>query len=174
MVAMFTLHDMAADRAGAITHETQGLAVSLDGGRTFTPHAGNPVLPNPGLRDLRDPKLRWLPERQRWLCALACGDHLRFYSSPDLQHWAIESAFGAGVGAHGGVWECPDLFPLSAPDGTRHWVLLVSLNPGGPNEGSATQYFIGDFDGRHFVPHDTRVVAAAGGGRLARCLDACA
>jgi len=157
MVAMYTLHDMDADRAGGITHETQGLAVSLDGGQRFTPYAGNPVLLNPGLRDIRDPKLRWLPERERWLCVLACGDHVRFYSSPDLRHWTMESGWGAGLGAHGGVWECPDLFPLTAPDGTRLWVLLVSLNPGGPHDGSATQYFLGDFDGQRFMPQDTRV-----------------
>jgi fructan beta-fructosidase len=46
------------------------------------------------------------------------------------------------VGAHGGVWECPDLFPLTY-QGEKIWVLLVSINPGGPNKGSATQYFTG-------------------------------
>jgi fructan beta-fructosidase len=90
--------------------------------------------------------------------ALACGDHIRFYSSPDLKRWTEDSRFGGpGVGAHGGVWECPDLLPLVAPDGRTHWVLLVSLTPGGPNGGSATQSFIGSFDGRRFTPHDDRI-----------------
>ena len=157
LVAMFTHHDMAADQAGRIDRQHQSLAFSLDGGATWTTHAGNPVMPNPGVQDWRDPKLRWLPQRQCWTMALACGDHIRFYSSPDLKRWTEDSRFGgAGVGAHGGVWECPDLIPLTAPDGRTHWVLLVSLTPGGPNGGSATQYFIGDFDDRTFTPHDTR------------------
>lgn len=35
-------------------------------------------------------------------------------------------------------------------NGQKKWVLLVSINPGGPNGGSATQYFVGDFDGVTF------------------------
>jgi fructan beta-fructosidase len=129
----------------------------VDGGATWTQYAGNPVLPNPGLKDFRDPKVHWLPGRERWLASLACGDRIAFYSSPDLKAWTLESEFGADVGAHGGVWECPDLFPLTAADGRTRWVLLVSLTPGGPNGGSATQYFVGDFDGHRFTPQDTRI-----------------
>jgi len=157
LVAMFTHHDAAARRAGSITHEAQSLAFSLDGGATWTKHAGNPVLANPGRKDFRDPKLRWLPERERWLASLACGDRIGFYSSPDLKAWTLESEFGADAGAHGGVWECPDLFPLPGPDGRAHWVLLVSVTAGGPQGGSATQVFIGHFDGRRFTPHDTHL-----------------
>jgi fructan beta-fructosidase len=79
----------------------------------------------------------------------AAGDHVRFYSSPNLLDWTFESIFGRGIGAHGGVWECPDLFPMEV-NGEENWVLLVSINPGGPNGGSATQYFIGNFDGTTF------------------------
>lgn len=158
LVAMFTHHDMAAEKAGRIDRQHQSLAVSLDGGATWTPYAGNPVMPNPGIQDWRDPKLRWLPDLQRWTMALACGDHIRFYASADLKAWTETGRFGGpGVGAHGGVWECPDLLPLTGPDGRTHWVLLVSLTPGGPNGGSATQYFIGSFDGRQFTPHDTQI-----------------
>jgi fructan beta-fructosidase len=63
--------------------------------------------------------------------------------------WVKLSDFGKTEGAHGGVWECPDLFPMKYNNQT-YWVLLVNLNPGGPNTGSATQYFIGDFDGKEF------------------------
>ena len=157
LVAMFTHHDMAAEQAGRIDRQSQGLAFSLDGGQTWTRYAGNPVLANPGLPDFRDPKLRWLADRQCWLISLACGDRIAFYSSPDLKAWALESEFGAGLGAHGGVWECPDLFPLAGADGRVRWVLLVSLTPGGPNGGSATQYFVGDFDGHRFTADDTQV-----------------
>jgi levanase/fructan beta-fructosidase len=82
---------------------------------------------------------------------LAAGQKIMFYSSSNLKEWNLESDFGDGIGAHGGVWECPDLFPM-AVQGTDEikWVLFVSINPGGPNGGSATQYFVGDFDGTHF------------------------
>jgi len=53
------------------------------------------------------------------------------------------------------VWECPDLFPLKDEAGNTHWVLFVSINPGGPQGGSATQYFVGDYDGKNFIPQDT-------------------
>ena len=86
---------------------------------------------------------------------LATLDHITFYSSPDLKSWTKESEIGKEFGAHGGVWECPDLFPLDY-NGRQVWVLLVSINPGGPNKGSATQYFIGQFDGTRFTPNNTK------------------
>ncbi|NNK72256.1 MAG: glycoside hydrolase family 32 protein, partial [Flavobacteriaceae bacterium] len=52
---------------------------------------------------------------------------------------------------HGGVWECPDLFPMRVTGSEEtKWVLIQSLNPGSANGGSGTQYFIGDFDGKTF------------------------
>ena len=89
---------------------------------------------------------------------LATLDCVTFFSSPDLKDWTKESEFGKGVGGHGGVWECPDLFPLKV-DGTgdEKWVLLVSINPGGPNGGSATQYFVGDFNGKVFLNENKSV-----------------
>jgi len=86
---------------------------------------------------------------------LAVKDHIEFYGSPDLKEWIKLSEFGYTIGAHGGVWECPDLFLLKHEDGNSKWVVLVSINPGGPQGGSATQYFIGDFDGKYFLPQDT-------------------
>ncbi|HET9429800.1 MAG TPA: GH32 C-terminal domain-containing protein, partial [Chitinophagaceae bacterium] len=81
-------------------------------------------------------------------------DRISFYSSADIKNWIKESEFGDNLGAHGGVWECPDLFPVNH-NGDTHWVLLVSINPGGPNGGSATQYFTGQFDGKNFTPYQT-------------------
>jgi len=156
LVAMFTHHDGVAGQAGGNTHENQSLAYSLDQGKTWATYAGNPVLKNPGHKDFRDPKLRWLPDRGLWLMSLAVGDHIGFYSAPDLKHWTWESDFGVGQGAHDGVWECPDLFPLTLGGRTR-WVLLVSLVKGAPNGGSATQYFVGDFDGHHFTAEHSDV-----------------
>lgn len=149
LVAVFTHHG-ERQNPDDVTHEKQSLACSLDDGLTWAPYAGNPVLRNPGALDFRDPKVRWLPDRERWLMVLAVGDHVAFYSSPDLKDWTHESDFGTGQGAHDGVWECPDLFPLQC-EGRTHWVLLVSLVQGGPNGGSATQYFVGDFDGHRFT-----------------------
>lgn len=89
--------------------------------------------------------------------SLAVKDRISFYSSPNLIEWSHESDFQPDWAAYGGVWECPDLFPLQSPDGEEKWVLLVSINPGGPNGGSATQYFIGDFDGSEFTADSDKV-----------------
>jgi fructan beta-fructosidase len=134
--------------------QTQGIAYSLDGGYTFTKYANNPVLANPGEQDFRDPKVSWHEASSQWIMALAVGQHIRFYSSPNLTEWTYLSSFGEGVGAHGGVWECPDLIPFTASDGAQKWVLFVSINPGHPAGGSGTQYFVGDFDGVTFTPDE--------------------
>jgi fructan beta-fructosidase len=115
------------------------------------------VLNNPGIVDFRDPKVFWSDEFQKWVMILAVKDHVSLYSSPNLIDWTFESDFGSEIGAHGGVWECPDLFILEdKQSGEEKWVMLVSINPGGPNGGSATQYFMGDFDGKKFIPEDTK------------------
>ena len=156
LVAIYTYHDPKGEAKGALDFQTQGIAYSLDKGRTWTKHTGNPVLPNPGIKDFRDPKVLWDKARQRWVMTLAVKDRVAFYTSTNLIDWEHQSDFGASLGAHGGVWECPDLFPLTAANGTTRWVLLVSINPGGPQGGSATQYFIGDFDGEKFTPQDAK------------------
>ncbi len=163
LVAVFTQHSHAGEDAQRDDFQTQSVAYSNDRGRTWTVYDGNPVLPNPGLRDFRDPKVFWHDETGRWVMALVSGDRVRFYTSPDLKAWTEVSQFGATAGAHGGVWECPDLFPLAAPDGGTKWVLLISINPGAPNGGSGTQYFVGDFDGTTFTPDDDRTRWLDGG-----------
>lgn len=154
LVAIFTYHDQKAEKAGSITYQTQGIAYSVDDGTTWIKYAGNPVLKNPGIKDFRDPKVTWFESRKKWIMTLAVLDHIEFYSSPDLKSWTKESELGKEFGAHGGVWECPDLFPLKYQDSTV-WVLVVNINPGGPNGGSATQYFTGQFDGNKFTPYQT-------------------
>lgn len=151
IVAIFTYHDMEKEKAGRIDFQTQGVAYSLDNGESFSMYAGNPVLLNTEFRDFRDPKVFWDEKTEQWIMALVAGDHLRLYRSDNLLEWTYMSRFGEKQGAHGGVWECPDLFKLQV-DGTeeRKWVLLISINPGAPNGGSGTQYFIGDFDGISF------------------------
>ena len=148
LVAIFTYHLMEGEKAGRNDFQTQGIAYSLDNGDTWTKYENNPVIGNPGIRDFRDPKVFWHEESEQWIMALVAGDHAKFYSSPDLKQWKFLSDFGKYQGAHGGVWECPDLFKLKA-EGTEEekWVLIISINPGAPNGGSGTQYFIGEFDG---------------------------
>ncbi|MFC6997206.1 glycoside hydrolase family 32 protein [Rufibacter roseus] len=143
MVAIFT---------SAGKKQQQSIAFSIDRGRTWSKYEGNPVLENQGIDDFRDPKVMWLEKEKKWIMTLAVADHISFYSSPNLKEWRHESDFGADIGGHGGVWECPDLFKMPVA-GTKQdkWVLLVSINPGGPNGGSATQYFVGDFNGKELV-----------------------
>ncbi len=161
LIAIYTYHDMEAERSGkSNTFQSQAIAYSLDKGRNWTKYKGNPVLSNPGIRDFRDPKVSRItgPEgNESWVMTLAVSDHINFYSSSDLIHWNLTGEFGKGIGVHGGVWECPDLLELSTPSGEKKWVLLVSINPGGPQQGSATQYFIGDFQNGEFVPDDTMI-----------------
>ncbi len=151
LVAIFTSHNDVWERAGRNDFENQSLAYSNDGGKNWTKYAGNPVLKSPNIRDFRDPKVSWYTPGNKWVMTLAVQDRIHFYSSPDLKNWTKESEFGVNIGAHGGVWECPDLFSLDF-EGKKIWVLIVNLNPGGPNKGSATQYFVGDFDGKQFTP----------------------
>ncbi|RDY59405.1 glycoside hydrolase family 32 protein [Flagellimonas nanhaiensis] len=151
LVAIFTYHLMEGEKAGRNDFQTQGIAFSLDNGDTWTKYEGNPVIGNEGIKDFRDPKVFWHQDSQNWIMALVAGDHAKFYSSKNLKEWKYISDFGKNQGAHGGVWECPDLFPLEV-EGLEEekWVLIISINPGAPNGGSGTQYFIGDFDGKQF------------------------
>ena len=132
-------------------NQTQSLAFSNDKGRSWTKYEDNPVLVNNNIVDFRDPKVSWHEETQKWIMVIAAGDEIMFYSSPNLINWDYEHSFGKDVGAHGGVWECPDLFKIKDENGQATWALLVSINPGGPNGGSGTQYFLGDFDGETFT-----------------------
>ena len=142
VVAMYT----SAELMG----QCQALAYSTDNGQTFTKYEGNPIITE-AIPDFRDPNFFWNEETKEWNLVLACGQEMRFYASDDLKQWRYLSAFGSNYGCHAGVWECPDLFPLKDEQGNTHWVLICNINPGGPSGGSATQYFIGDFDGSKFT-----------------------
>ncbi|MFV8373702.1 glycoside hydrolase family 32 protein [Flavobacterium sp. LB1P71] len=151
MIAIFTYHNMDGEKTGKTNFQTQGLAYSLDEGDTWSKYEGNPILGNSGLKDFRDPKVFWNTETNLWNLVLVAGDHAQFYSSKNLITWIFESEFGKNHGAHGGVWECPDIFKLKVANSNEEkWVLLISINPGAPNGGSGTQYFIGNFDGKTF------------------------
>lgn len=160
IVAIFTYHNMAGEKSGAADFQSQGIAFSLDKGRTWAKYEGNPVLPNQGVRDFRDPKVNQIQlsdGSKSWVMTLAAQDRVQFYKSSDLKDWSLLGEFGQGIGAHGGVWECPDLISLTSPSGEQKWVLISSINPGGPQKGSAAQYFIGDFKDGIFTPDDTMI-----------------
>ena len=132
-------------------HQTQSMAISKDNGRTFTKFSGNPILTS-DVPDFRDPNPFWNEDAQVWNMILAVGQEMRIYSSKDLKEWKEESRFGLEYGNHDGVWECPDLFKVKNERmKNEKWVLICNINPGGPFGGSATQYFIGDFDGKKFT-----------------------
>lgn len=151
VVATYTYHNPKLEKDGKIDVESQGMAYSLDNGKTWTKYNANPVLKNPGIRDFRDPKVFRDTKRQQWIMILAAQDRIHIYQSKDLKKWEFQSEFGKDLGGHGGVWECPDLFPLKVEGSNEEkWVMIVNINPGGPNNGSAGQYFVGDFDGKTF------------------------
>ena len=154
IVALYTYHNAEMEKQGRIDYQTQALAYSLDKGQTWQKYTGNPVIENPGIKDFRDPKVMWHEPTQKWVMALAQKDHIGFYSSDNLIDWSLESTFGEEIGSHGGVWECPALL-LMPVEGTNEsrYVLLVSISPGGPNGGSATPYFVGDFDSYNMIFH---------------------
>jgi fructan beta-fructosidase len=133
--------------------QSQGIAYSTDKGRSWTKYSGNPVIPNPGLQDFRDPKVFWHASTNKWVMVTAAGDRIKIHTSPDLKNWTHASDFGMGLALGNGVWECPDLFPLAVngnPADTK-WVMILSLGNGAVAGGSGMQYFVGDFDGTKFT-----------------------
>jgi fructan beta-fructosidase len=168
LVALYT----SAFRPG-VGHDgiqAQSVAYSIDGGYAWTKHGSTPVLTRDS-PEFRDPKVfRYAGENGSYWVLVAVEATLHqvvLYRSDNLLDWEHLSDFGP-ANATGGVWECPDLFPLPVSGGTEEtaWVLTVSLSPGGPNGGSAGQYFVGDFDGTFFTSHSTVTTGPEDGSRL--------
>ena len=131
--------------------QRQSLFVSRDGGYSFEPFEGNPVLDNPGTRDFRDPRVVWDDDRKLWIMALAEGERIGFYESPDLKQWTHLSDFTA---PDLGVLECPDLFRMSVDGdpGAVKWVLVASANGAAEGMTTGAVYWIGEWDGTTFTP----------------------
>ena len=140
MVALYT----SASNDGK---QQQSIAYSTDGGKNFTKYNANPVIRNND-DNLRDPKVFWHEGSKKWVMALAKGwlRGIEFYGSTDLKTWNHLSTFVVDLPGRPSLqWECPDLMQMG-----DKWVLIVSVNPGGPIMGSGTMYFVGDFDGTTF------------------------
>ncbi|QOS81573.1 glycoside hydrolase family 32 protein [Paenibacillus sp. JNUCC31] len=154
LVAIFT-HHLEVENQNPI--QRQSLAYSKDNGRTWIKYEGNPVLKHDSFVDFRDPKVFWHEQNEEWVMIIASGQTVCLYRSPNLKDWEFSSEFGEGIGSHDGVWECPDLFLLNV-DGEpslQKWVMLVSIGADPAfTEGSRTQYFTGEFDGKTFVPDE--------------------
>ena len=150
IIAIFTHHNMDGEKSGGNKYQYQSIAYSNDNGRTFTKYEGNPVIPNPGIKDFRDPKVIWDEKRNQWVMVFAAYDKVMFYTSPNLKEWTYTGEFG--ISGDKRLWECPDLFPIDV-EGTEEemWVLITSIQKEGPNGGTATGYFVGDFDGQTFI-----------------------
>ena len=147
--AMIAFYTSASDEHGQI----QCMAYSTDNGRTYTKYEKNPILtPFDGLKDFRDPKVFWYEPAQKWYMIVSADKNMRFYSSTDLKQWEYLSQFGEGYGVQPNQFECPDFIQLPV-DGNKDnmkWVMIVNVNPGCPFGGSATEYFVGTFDGKEF------------------------
>lgn len=137
--------------------QSQGLAYSADNGRHWTKYSGNPVIPNPGLQDFRDPKVFWHEPSQHWIMVVTLGQKVGIYRSVDAKNWQFSSSFGEGHGAHDErAWECPDLFEIKVEGQSEsRWILIVGVQREAYIAGSGTQYFVGRFDGEHFSNDNT-------------------
>lgn len=143
MVAFFTYSEHETKR------QSQGLAFSYDKGRTWEKYSGNPILTD-SREDFRDPKV--FRYEEKWVMILSGGDCVLLYESNDLIHWKQISSFKGNPESHTGVWECPDLFPMTMESMEEEkWVLTVSINDGSPAGGTGMQYFVGEFDGQKFI-----------------------
>lgn len=147
--AMIAFYTSASDEHGQI----QCMAYSTDNGRTYTKYEKNPILtPFDGLKDFRDPKVFWYEPAQKWYMIVSADKNMRFYSSTDMKNWEYLSLFGEGYGVQPNQFECPDFIrlPVNGDKNNMKWVMIVNINPGCPFGGSATEYFVGEFDGKEF------------------------
>ena len=154
IIAIYTNNSTAHD-------EVQCIACSTDNGRTFTKYEGNPVLrPFDGLKDFRDPKVFWYEKNKSWYMIVSADKETRFYKSKNLKQWTYVSAFGKGMGQQPCQYECPDFFqlPVNGDKKNMKWVMTMNINPGCIFGGSATEYFVGDFDGKKFTCPDAQDV----------------
>lgn len=147
IIAFYT---SASEKNGQI----QCMAYSKDNGYTYTKYENNPILTSfDGLKDFRDPKVFWYAPEEKWVMIVSADKEMRFYTSHNLKEWTYLSAWGEEYGVQPRQFECPDMvqLPINGNRDNMKWVMIVNVNPGCYFGGSATQYFVGDFDGTNFT-----------------------
>ncbi len=152
--------------------QRQSLAYSLDGGETWTPHGGNPVLDAPeGIHNFRDPKVQRFSGggTSWWVMVLAVESEVWLYRSDDLHHWDHTSVLEVPAPWPPSIVEVPELIPVPI-EGTDElvWTLIVSLIPPGRERRVAgrVRWVPVDFDGTTITPcRQADHAAALDGGR---------
>jgi len=141
-------------------HQTLGLSISNDRGRTWEHYEGNPVIDPPAggpkqLDNYRDPNV--LYHEKEWILSATNNvlDDIMFYKSKDMKNWERVGTFGHGPPAHGsrdGGWECPSLNPIVVEnsEGETKWLLVVNSNNFSDRQ-VAIQYFVGEWNGTTFI-----------------------
>lgn len=144
LLAYYTNHDLDSGI------EAQSIAYSGDG-LHFEKSYRNPVIPNPGLRDFRDPKVFLNRGKSGFGMALAAGDRVQFWRSQDLVNWMQCGEFGEKENLVDSIFECPDLFMVTSEEDKRtFWILTASMPFSDHYRKAVCQYFLGDFDGETF------------------------
>lgn len=120
--------------------ETQGIAYSMDHGRTIVKYTGNPIVDSHEkwqTRDTRDPRVFWYAPGRHWVMVLNERNGHSIYTSDNMKEWMYQSHIT-------GFWECPDLIelPVDGDVNNKKWVMY----------GASATYMIGDFDGKTFAP----------------------
>ncbi|WP_010237339.1 glycoside hydrolase family 32 protein [Clostridium arbusti] len=131
--------------------QEQYLWYSTDKGKTFKSYSDKAVMPNPGTKDFRDPKVIWNPETNKWVMLLAEGTKIGFYESDNLKNWEYKSGFFT---KDIGIVECPDIFMMEANDGTYKWIMGASANGKSSGKPNTYAYWTGNFNGKEFVPDE--------------------
>jgi fructan beta-fructosidase len=159
-IALYT----ATHGEGIARRQEQCVAYSTDEGKTFTKFRTNPVLrtydDNP---DFRHPNVVRYRRGSIWDVVLACKEELRIYSSTELGTWNLESCFGNDWAPQPISYESGQLFEKTMANGRSVWLLLCTQKADNHPETSISKCFVGKFDGKNFIPDDTKGFVLDGG-----------
>lgn len=155
---------LATQPTGGVRRQQEQYLYWSTDGRSFT-RLPEPVIANPdgasartaeeidNAEWFRDPKVVRDPDRDEWICVVGRRKYLSLYTSKDLRTWSWASNFDYldGTVPDLGGMECPDLFRITADDGTTHWVLGASMDAYGAGLPMTYAYWVGDWDGTSFT-----------------------
>jgi len=92
--------------------------------------------------DNRDPKVYWHEEKQLYYMVLYLDKNdYAIFNSSDLKNWVMTQKLTIP-----GAWECPDFREIPVEGGGKKWIFWSADG----------YYFLGDFDGSHFVTDGVR------------------